>query len=58
MVNQSEIKITRRQKDIAKEMRENILVHYIIDGEIWLHDLEGLSISYFLEVSFERLNGG
>ena len=47
-----------RQKNLAKEMRDYILVSYIIDGETWLHYLEGLSVSYPSDITFGRLYGG
>ena len=50
--------MTRRKKDIAKEMRAYILVSYVIDGETWLHDLGGLAISYLSDIPFEQFDNG
>ena len=36
----------QKGKNIAKEMREYILVSHAINGETWLHDLGGLDVSY------------
>ena len=39
-------------------MRAYILVSCVIYGEIWLHDLGGLAVSYHSDTPFERLDGG
>ena len=38
--------MARRQKYLAKEIRANILVSHVIDGETWLYDLGGVHVSY------------
>ena len=50
--------MTRRKKDLAKEMREYILVSYLIDGETWLHGLGGLAVYYLSSTPFEILDDG
>ena len=50
--------MTRRQKYLAKEIRAYTLVSYVIDGEIWLHDLGEISVSYLSDIPVEQLNDG
>ena len=41
------------KKSIAKEMKQSILVRYVISGETRLHDFGGLSDSYISDIHFE-----
>ena len=50
--------MTRRQKYLVKEMRAYILVSHVIDGETWLHDLGGVSVSFISYTPFEKLDDG
>ena len=50
--------MTRRQIYIAKAMRAYILVSYVIDGDVWLYDLWGISVSYISDIPFELLDDG
>ena len=50
--------MNRRQKYPEKEMRAYILLSYVINGEIWLYDLGGISVSYISDIPFERLDEG
>ena len=50
--------MTRRQKHLAKEMRLYILVSSVIDQDIWLHDLWGISASYISYTTCEQLDDG
>ena len=48
----------RRQKYLAKELREYNLVSRVIDGETWFHDLGGLVVYYLSDIQFEQLDDG
>ena len=50
--------MNRRKKYLAKEIRAYILVSRLIDGDTWLHDLGGVSVSYISYIPFERLDDG
>ena len=50
--------MNRRQKYPEKETRAYILLSYVINGEIWLYDLGGISVSYISDIPFERLDEG
>ena len=58
MGNSQKIKMTRRQKYLAKEIRAYILVSRVIDGETQFHDLGGIYVSYLSYTPFEQLDDG
>ena len=47
-----------KEKYLAKEMRVYIFVDRVIDGEMWLHDLGGVDVSYHSDTPFERIDDG
>ena len=55
---QIKMNMTRRQTDIAKEMRAYILLSYVIYGDTWLHDLWGLDDSCLSYIPFEKPDDG
>ena len=52
------MKTNRRQKYLAKDTREYILVSCVFNGETWLHDFGRLAVSYISDIPFEQLDDG
>ena len=48
----------QKEKYLEKEIRGYIFVSHVIDGETWLHDLGGGSVSCLSYIPFERIDCG
>ena len=50
--------MNRRKNYPANQMRETILVRYIIGRETWLHNFEGFDNSSLSDINFGQLSYG
>ena len=55
---QSKRNMTRRHKELAKEISSYIYFSYLTNGVTFLHNLWGLDVSYLPDIPFELLDNG